>query len=404
MKKDFWKNLGLNREVAALSLARFVDAFSNSILIIILPLYVNALPSQWLNLPVETLVGILIFSFGFISSVIQPFAGMLSDYLEKKKIFILLGLVTMGISTFFFLSAQTFVTLIIIRVVQGIGFAFTIPATFSLMTSYTKMENRGGAMGIYSTMRMAGFAVGPLLGGILHVHFGFTVVFYIVGFLMLLGTVVVWILVREPKPVAEEKTPQQHLPKFTDSLNSEFVVLALSTVVMASAMTMMVALENQFNERLAQTAIGFGLAFAALTISRAILQIPLGKAADVWGRKIIIVIGFILLAPTTLLLGYVATTGQLILVRIAQGVAVSGISAPVFALAADKTTSGNSSTQISVITMSFGFGIAMGPVIAGFMSGYLNFEAPFVLLGISSLIAAFFIGAFVKETVTHKKT
>ena len=45
--------------------------------------------------------------------------------------------------------------------------ALTIPAAMAVMTSATARETRGGAMGIYTTMRMAGFAGGPLMGGAL---------------------------------------------------------------------------------------------------------------------------------------------------------------------------------------------------------------------------------------------
>jgi len=247
---------------------------------------------------------------------------------------------------------------------------------------------------------MAGFAVGPLLGGILHVHAGFRTAFYVVGFLSLLGAFIVWRLVEDPEQVDQSASQARRLPGFTESLSYEFLILAASTIVMASAISMMVALENQFNQRLSQTAIGFGLAFSALTFSRGFLQIPLGKAADIWGRKPLIITGLLLLTPTTILLGFVATTGQLIVVRLAQGVAMAGISAPVFALAADKTDSESAGTQMSIITMSFGIGIAFGPVLAGIMAGYVSFQSPFIVAGVSCLVMAALMGKFVQETVT----
>ncbi len=221
-----------------------------------------------------------------------------------------------------------------------------------------------------------------------------------VGFLSLLGAFIVWRLVEDPEQVDQSASQARRLPRFTESLSYEFLILAASTIVMASAISMMVALENQFNQRLSQTAIGFGLAFSALTISRGFLQIPLGKAADIWGRKPLIITGLLLLTPTTILLGYVATTGQLIVVRLAQGVAMAGISAPVFALAADKTDSESAGTQMSIITMSFGIGIAFGPVLAGIMAGYVSFQSPFIVAGFSCLVMAALMGKFVQETVT----
>ncbi len=400
MKQYLAEKLGVTREVFALSAARFVDAFANSILIIILPLYVAELPSRWLDLPTETLVGILIATFGLVSSFSQPPSGMLSDRLGKRKIFIVIGLGVMGLATFVFAQAEQFVHLILIRAVQAIGFALTIPATLSLLADYTEINTRGGAMGIYTTMRMVGFATGPVLGGLLQVYLGFQFAFYIVGGISLVGVVIVGILVEEPEDVSPaDETEEGSSVSLREALTSEFVVMGIATIIMAASISMMVALENEFNHRLSQTAVGFGLAFSALTISRAILQIPLGRAADLVGRKILIILGFLVLAPTTMLQGFVSTTGQLVLVRLAQGVGMAGLSAPIFALAADKAGGGKAGTQMSVVTTSFGLGIALGPVLAGVMSGYISFQSPFILGGALCLVASFLVWRFITETI-----
>ncbi|MCF7804290.1 MAG: MFS transporter [Candidatus Marinimicrobia bacterium] len=395
------ESLGMNREVMALSGARFVDAFANSILIIILPLYVAEIPSEHLAFPVETLVGILIATFGLVSSFSQPFAGRASDRLDRRKIFIVSGLLLMGVATFVFVEAEQFLHLVLIRATQGLGFALTIPATLSLMSEYTEKSSRGGAMGIFTTMRMVGFATGPVLGGVIQVHYGFKTAFYVVGLLSILGAGIVYLMVREPEKLETEAAQARQLPSFRDSISKEFIILGIASIIMAAAISMMVALENEFNHRLSQTAIGFGLAFSALTISRVFLQIPLGKAADIWGRKIVIILGFIVLAPTTLMLGFVQTTGQLVMVRLAQGIGMSGISAPIFAIAGDKASEGSSGTQMSIVTMSFGLGIAGGPVLAGVMSGYVGFQSPFIVGGVLCLVAAWLVGQFVTETIVR---
>jgi hypothetical protein len=53
-------NIGANRAVLALSMARLGDAVGNSILFIIIPLYVAELPAPWFPIPETVLVGLLI--------------------------------------------------------------------------------------------------------------------------------------------------------------------------------------------------------------------------------------------------------------------------------------------------------------------------------------------------------
>ena len=95
-------------------------------------------------------------------------------------------------------------------------------------------------------------------------------------------------------------------------------------------------------------------------IGRLILQIPLGRLSDYIGRKPLILGGLVLMVPATALLGEVTSMLQLVLLRVLQGIAAAGISAPAFAVAADLSKSGGEGRQMSMITMGFGLGMAVG--------------------------------------------
>jgi MFS family permease len=161
----------------------------------------------------------------------------------------------------------------------------------------------------------------------------------------------------------------------------------------------MSALENEFNARLSQTALGFGIAFSALTVARLFVQIPLGRLSDRIGRKKLIVGGLLALAPLTVLFGYVTTTLQLVNLRLVQGVATACISAPAFALASDLARKGGEGREMSFVTMGFGLGMGVGPLIAGALGGYLGFEVPFYVVGVLALVAAWMVGRWAEESI-----
>ncbi len=253
-------------------------------------------------------------------------------------------------------------------------------------------------MGVYTTMRMVGFAGGPLMGGALYEAYGFNATFMAGAGAIAIGFVLVQLTVHEsPAMVVRQKTTASR--GFDAQILSVAILgLGLATMVMTASFSMMTTLETQFNRRLHEDAFTFSIAFSALMLTRLIFQIPLGHLSDHVGRKPPIIAGLLLMAPATALLGFVGSPLQLILLRLLQGVAAAAIAAPVFALTADLSTVGREARQMSVITSAFGLGIAVGPLLAGVLAVH-SFELPFVVGGAFSLVAAMLVYILVPETV-----
>ena len=392
------QSLGVNRVVLALSFARLGDAVGNSILFIIIPLYVARLPAPVFGLPRSARVGIALALYGLVAALGQPVVGAISDRLGRRKPLILAGLVAMALFTLAFTVVGRFTDLLLLRGLQGLAVALTIPTSLAIMSSATEKRTRGGAMGVYSTMRIIGLATGPLLAGLLYDHVGFNAAFYAGGGFVALGALLVYLWVDEV-PGDTRAARERPFRVFEAGVLSRGILgLGFATFAMAVAFSMMGALETEFNQRLDQTALAFGLAFSALMLSRLVLQIPVGRWSDRVGRKPFLVVGLVLMAPATALLGYAATTGQLVLLRVAQGIASAGIAAPAFALAADLANRGGEGRQMSIITTGFGLGLALGPLLAGVLA-IGDFALPFVMGGALALVGALVVLRYVPESV-----
>jgi MFS family permease len=187
----------------------------------------------------------------------------------------------------------------------------------------------------------------------------------------------------------------------TSLLSPGILSAAFATFIMASSFSMVTTLENEFNLRLGINALQFSVAFTALMVGRLILQVPLGRLSDFIGRKPIVLIGMLLLAPATALLGEVTSLTQLIVLRIFQGITAAGIAAPAFAVAGDLAERGGEGRQMSIISMGFGLGLALGPLLAGLLAVPF-FELPFLTMGILCLIGAWIIFRYMPETVHTK--
>ncbi len=346
-----------------------------------------ALPAGGFAIPLSARVGLLIALYGLVNTALQPLMGALSDRLGRRKAMVQVGLFLMAAATLGFIAARSFTQLIILRSLQGVALAVTIPAALALMAAITERQNRGGAMGVYSTTRMAGFTVGPLIGGVVYEHVGFEAAFCTGAGFILLGLLLVQLWVEEVRVDRSRRTAGRFRVFDRQLLSASILAAGLATFVMAADFSMIAALENEFNERLRQSAVGFSIAFSALMVSRLLFQIPLGRVSDRVGRRPLIVAGLALMAPATALLGFAASTGQLTALRLVQGLGSAAIAAPALALVADRSTAGGEGRQMAIVTMGFGLGIALGPLVAGFLA-VAFFELPFLVGGAVTLVAA----------------
>ncbi len=392
------ENIGGNRAVLALSSARLGDAIGNSILFVVLPLFVAKLPAPAVTWPETVRVGFLISVFGLVNAVLQPMAGAFIDKIGRSKPFILAGLIMMALATLGFLLARRYTDLLFLRSLQGIGVGLTIPAALALMVSASRKSTRGGSMGIYTTSRMLGLGIGPLIGGLLFDRFGFDFAFVVGSIFIIVAIVLVYLWVQEPPAPQSVRKPAKVQIIDPKLLSPGIVGVAFASLVMAADFSMMASLENQFNAKLGMDAFLFGLAFSAVMLSRLFVQVPIGRYSDRFGRKPFIVGGMLLLVPSTALLGYAGSTTVLVVLRLVQGVASAAVAAPAFAVAGDLAQAGGQGRQMSIVTMGFGLGVAVGPLAAGLLAVY-SFTLPFVLAAALSLVAAWTTQRFVPETM-----
>ena len=68
------------------------------------------------------------------------------------------------------------------------------------------------------------------------------------------------------------------------------------------------------------------------------------------------------------------------------------IVAPAYAaMVADRGLPGLQVRQMGIMTMSFGLGVAAGPLLSGTLAGIVSFETPFLMSGALSAVAALMV-------------
>jgi EmrB/QacA subfamily drug resistance transporter len=106
-------------------------------------------------------------------------AGTLGDRYGRRHS-LLAGLAVFGAGSAAAALTHTADQLIAMRVVMGIGAAFIMPATLSLLAAvFTNPAERAKAIGIWSAISGVGVALGPTIGGWLLEHYSWASIFWV---------------------------------------------------------------------------------------------------------------------------------------------------------------------------------------------------------------------------------
>ena len=145
----------------------FIDLLGFGILIPILPTF--AIVKLHVD---ETAVGIAIAVYSLVQFIFNPLLGKFSDKNGRKPV-IVICLILNALGYIIFAFSNTYLLLIISRIVGGIG-GSSIGVAQAYIADVTTKENRSKGMGLIGAAFGLGFVFGPLFGGLLS-KFGYMV-------------------------------------------------------------------------------------------------------------------------------------------------------------------------------------------------------------------------------------
>ncbi len=112
----------------------------------------------------------MVDSYTLVFACLLLTAGSLGDRFGRKGA-LQLGMVVFGLGSFLSAFATSPSQLIATRALMGVGGAFIMPSTLSLITNVFPPEERGRAISYWAAIAGVGVALGPISGGLLLEHF-----------------------------------------------------------------------------------------------------------------------------------------------------------------------------------------------------------------------------------------
>ena len=175
-----------------------VIVLDNSILNVAIPTIINDLRAT--NSQLQWIVD----SYTLVFAGLLLTAGALGDKFGRRGA-LQLGFAIFGIGSILAAMSGTANQLVGTRALMGIGGAFIMPATLSIITNLFPPHERGRAIGVWAGVAGLGAALGPLTGGFLVEHFYWGSVFLVNVPIVVIGLVAGFVLIPNSKDPSAPK-------------------------------------------------------------------------------------------------------------------------------------------------------------------------------------------------------
>ena len=351
--------------------------------VLCLSLLVVVVDNMVLNIAIPSLIRDLGASTAQIQWIIDAYilvfagllltAGSLSDRHGRRR-GLVIGLVVFGGASVLATLCQTPAQLIAVRGLMGVGAAFLMPGTLSILTTVFAEDERKKAIAIWSSVLMLGALGGPSLGGLLLEHFWWGSIFLLNVPIAILGIVAALAVIPESRGTASR-------PDLVGALLSMIGMTALVWGVISST------------HDGTSSAAGFVVAAVALTafvlwerrVAEPMLPMRLFRDRNFAGASLSIVLlsfsaGGVLLALTQYLqfvLGYTPLkAGTAFIPMLVTAMIFNGVGVLV-----DKRFGTRTALAAGLLLMAAGFGI-LASLTPG--DGYLKLAFALVVIGMGS--------------------
>jgi MFS family permease len=344
----------------------------------LLPLYVKQLGGN------EVEIGFVMGIYSAVGIVCQPLLGPWVDALGRRP-FMLAGIACILASALLAAVAHNVPMLLLVRVLQGLGFSAFFVANFSYVLDLIAPARRGMALGVYGISGFASTAFAPLAGEWLVRRWGFMALFSVSGLLVLVSAWFVW-QVREAG-----RTDVRYVRGFSWAREGWADIfrrhMAVSFFFGLGTGTLSAFLPTFAEDLGVRTVALFYTGYAASAIA---VRVVGGRLIDTAGRRAVIVPSMFILAAAAALLaaaGYCAGHGlsvPALVVVVVTGVlcgAAHGFLYPALAaLVADDAPVARRGAVIGIFSALFLCGQAGGAFAFGWFAHMLGYAAAWAAL------------------------
>jgi len=351
------------RDVWVLSLVALLVAIGFGVMVPVLPVFARSFSVSQFQ------VGAVISAFALARLAMGPFCGRLNRAIGER-VALGSGIGIVALSTVGAGLSQSYLQLLVLRGVGGIGSAMFSVAAMSLLLASVGPQLRGRASALYSGGFLIGGMAGPAVGGLLAAISIRAPFFFYAATLVLAGGAGLALLSRRTV-TPTDKTGEAVLaladvwrrPGYRLACAANFTTGWQAQGARSTLVPLLVV------EVLDRPTSWTGLAFAVAAIVQAVLLQPAGRLVDTWGRRPMLAAGLVMCAASSALIPFAPNMAWLVVSLCVFGAGSAVMSTAPTAMVGD-ATAGTGGTPVAVFQMASDLGSIIGPLAVGALADH----------------------------------
>jgi MFS family permease len=355
-------------------------------------------------------IGVVMTLAGIAALLTQGPAGALIDRTRSKRAVIAVAALLVTGSCVLLPFVSSFSLVALTQAASAVAASVFAPAISAISLGITGPRAFTRRTGRNETFNHAGNAVAALLAGGLAYLFGPVVVFYLMAFMALASIVAVSCVSAAAidHEVARGFDPAHHHDHEQPSgikvllSNRPLLLFAICCALFHLANAAMLPLVSQ---KLSQINLHMATPLtSACIVAAQVVMVPMawlvGSKADVWGRKPLLILGFVILPLRGVLYTLSNDPYWLVAVQMLDGIG-AGIFGALFPVIVKDLTQGTGRFNVSLGALStvFGLGAALSNSLAGFVVQQAGYNAAFLTLAGVAAVALALLWLAMPETL-----
>ena len=355
-------------------------------------------------------IGLALTVGGLVSLLGQVPGGAFVDASRSKRFAAGFSAFWVGASAVMLAMWPTYLMVMLAMAIHSAASCVLTPAIAAISIGLVGHARAGARLGRNASFSAIGNALGAASMGAIGYYLSNDAVFYVAGLLVIPALFALrFIPARDVAPVAQPD-PGARSGAEPDPAGGTLQALLTNRALLAFAACMVLfflanaamlpLVGSVLTLRASETATA--LVAACIMVPQAVLALtaPLaGRLAQSWGRKPLLLIGFVALPIRGLLFAYVDSPYWLVAIQVFDGVSASVLGVLVPLIVSDLTRkTGRFNLALGAVGTAMGLGAALSTSLAGFMADHLGSQTAFLGLGIVGALGTVLVLMIMPET------